>query len=230
MVAILSSDRQENGFGLQHFDLNRVDRAAPRPPAGPRAGNARPAALALALVLMLSSARDGYGQNPGVSATAEAEARLRDGLSLYDQQNYPAALTQFEKASALVSSPNLRFNIALTCRRLQRNEQALQAFEAVMNDPAAPADLRAEAAAQAAALNGEFTSLPLSLPESRPVPAAILVDEHRPPVRPASSPRRWWWAIGAAAVVSAAVASIWLLRRNDCGADLCRDVTLTTAH
>jgi hypothetical protein len=77
---------------------------------------------------------------------AKARAGMAEGAKLLDRKQYEPALRQFEEAYRLVASAKILFNIGVAKRALGRKAEALEAFEAFLEQsPFAPAPSRARA-------------------------------------------------------------------------------------
>jgi hypothetical protein len=87
----------------------------------------------LCLLLLALPARAAWSQ-----ATAdfrdEARRLMAEGAGLYGAGKLDAALAKFEAAYALVRSPKLRFNLALTLRGLGREVEAAEHFRAFLRE------------------------------------------------------------------------------------------------
>jgi hypothetical protein len=74
---------------------------------------------------------------------AEAKAKLMEGNGLLDRGEYGDALARFEEAYKLVPSPKLHYNMGIAYRGMNRNAEALEAFERFLSEASdAPADAR----------------------------------------------------------------------------------------
>lgn len=155
------------------------------------------------------------------AAPALAELSPREhyqrGLSLYQEKQYAAALTEFEAAYAGSQLPRLLLNIGQTCFMLGRYEQAMDIYArylAVDSDPRS--ELRARAERRLQQSRGRLAALvegtqraqgqPLLSP-LRPEPgAAPAAASGAPEIRPLY--RRWWFwgALGLASAGALGIA------------------------
>ncbi|WP_437577888.1 hypothetical protein [Sorangium sp. So ce887] len=107
---------------------------------------------------------------PGVAlagptdGTAEADARFRRGVELYNEADYSAALTEFRRAYALAPAYQVLYNVAGACYQLRDYACALRAFERYLTDGGAQiaADRRAEVERDIAVLRGRVATVALS--------------------------------------------------------------------
>ena len=88
--------------------------------------------------------------------TPEAKRAFADGRAAYDRGDYPLALEQFRRASAIAPAPSLDYNIGMALERLQLFEDSAQSFDSYLQRVPPPqtdeertfqANLRARAAA-----------------------------------------------------------------------------------
>jgi tetratricopeptide (TPR) repeat protein len=61
-----------------------------------------------------------------------AKRHFAIGANLYQDQNYAAALAEFETAAGVYSAPELEFNIARCLDRLERSEDAVHHYESFL--------------------------------------------------------------------------------------------------
>ena len=111
----------------------------------------RSIALASALLGLFNAATAGAG---GPDDRAQALAAMREGNSLLDKGDSAAALDQFRKAFALVSSPKIHFNFGQALATLPgREAEAYDEFARFLDEaPNADAKTRTEATRQIAFL------------------------------------------------------------------------------
>jgi tetratricopeptide (TPR) repeat protein len=93
---------------------------APRPAA--RAGTA-PSAAASAPVAP-----------PTASKLAEARLHFQQGVALFKDQNYDAALAEFKGAYAISAEPIVTYNVGLTYKALFRYGEAMEALERYLDE------------------------------------------------------------------------------------------------
>ncbi len=84
-----------------------------------------------ALIVVATVASAGLGPSAAAEEGRFAEARrlFEQGVELFGQENYPAALATFEASYALRESPVVLFNIAMCRRALFRFPEAIDSFE-----------------------------------------------------------------------------------------------------
>jgi hypothetical protein len=98
--------------------------------------------MAAALVVALVSTASAQSEED----KAKARAGMAEGAKLLDRKQYEPALRQFEESYRLVASAKILFNIGVAKRGLGRKAEALEAFEAFLEQsPFAPAPSRAQA-------------------------------------------------------------------------------------
>lgn len=71
---------------------------------------------------------------PSEALAAEAQAFFQRGTKLFRQGNYQAALIAFSEARRFAKVPELEYNLAVTCERLNRNPEAVQYYRAYLRE------------------------------------------------------------------------------------------------
>lgn len=120
-------------------------------------------ALAFAAAAVVFGLPGGAHARPA-DGTAEADARFRRGVELYNETDYGAALTEFRRAYALAPAYQVLYNVAGACYQLRDYACALRAFERYLTDGGAQiaADRRAEVERDVAVLRGRVATVALS--------------------------------------------------------------------
>ncbi len=91
------------------------------------------------------------------SVDEQARTSFEAGKAAYDEGQYEAALTHFQRSYELSQKPQLQYNLGLAYDRLRRDGEALEAFEAYLAfDP--NAERAAEVRARVAALKQAIDS------------------------------------------------------------------------
>src|SRR5690606_5041447 len=79
------------------------------------------------------AAEDGVRQ-PSPEDRKEAEAAFRRGLTLLEQDAWQAALAEFVRSRELYSTRNATNNAAICLRKLNRFDEALDMYEAMLRE------------------------------------------------------------------------------------------------
>ncbi|AUX39239.1 hypothetical protein SOCE26_006230 [Sorangium cellulosum] len=121
-----------------------------------------PRALALCAAIALSAPLGAFAQP--ADRTAEADARFRRGVDLYNEADYITALTEFRRAYALAPAYQVLYNIAGACYQLRDYACALRAFEGYLAAGGAQlaAGRRAEVERDIAVLRSRVATVELS--------------------------------------------------------------------
>lgn len=129
-----------------------------------------------------SRAAESTGTAPGPSPGVQASAvkLLEEGNELYRRGDFVGALAHFQGAVRLVSSPRVKFNVALTLRQLARPDESLMIFEQIASDPSAPPEVAALASEQVAELLPTVGKLQLAISPALVGPGELAIDD-RPP-------------------------------------------------
>jgi hypothetical protein len=112
--------------------------------------SARPIALALALALavppVITIAQPAVAAEPTKEAKDEASSRFRNGLELFKEGDYRAALVEFRRAYELVPNYSVLYNIGQVHMQLQDYAGALTALQGYLSEggTGVPADRRAD--------------------------------------------------------------------------------------
>jgi tetratricopeptide (TPR) repeat protein len=77
---------------------------------------------------------------PREAMDAEAYAFFQRGTKLFRQAKYDAALIAFTEARRFAKLPELNYNLAVTCERLNRNGEAAKYYRAYLREAEAPKD------------------------------------------------------------------------------------------
>lgn len=132
------------------------------------------------IVVALSAGAVAHAQKPPAPAPAEdpalAEAKVhfQQGVALFNDENFSAALAEFETAYRLRPSPGVLYNIGLTQKRLFRYGEAIDALERFIKEST---DLPAERRAEAEQLIAEMRALMAEVTvHVEPAGAQILLD------------------------------------------------------
>ncbi|XXY45370.1 hypothetical protein WME91_35730 [Sorangium sp. So ce269] len=121
-----------------------------------------PRALALCAALVVSAPLGALAQP--ADKTAEADARFRRGVELYNEADYIAALTEFRRAYALAPAYQVLYNIAGACYQIKDYACSLRAFERYLADGGAHivGDRRTEVERDIAVLRSRVATVDLS--------------------------------------------------------------------
>ena len=93
-------------------------------------------ALVLAFVLTAVRPSIGHAQQPGHDD--EARSYFEQGRAAFEAADYERALVYFRHAYRLSPRPELQYNIGVAADRLQREEEALVAFEQYLSETQEP--------------------------------------------------------------------------------------------
>jgi hypothetical protein len=173
-------------------------RAQVQPPAGAEAPAAKPAEAA-------------------IDPKAEAEKKVGEAELGYEAGDYRGSLVKLTEARDLYASPVLHFNFGLSYRGLERDREALDAFQRFVRETSADDPTlvvrRREAAWHIEALQGRLQrAVAGAAPASaRPAPAVVVATAPAPASAPARFYRRWWFwtAVGVLAAGAAGTAVLW---------------------
>lgn len=171
------------------------------------------ACMAAAMVCLLCSAPAAAQQAPDDAAAREY---FKAGRAAFEQADYESALIYFRHAYRASARAKLQYNIGVTADRLQREREALEAFEQYLNDVEQPARdaevrvrvraLRESLAKQEAALEGAPASFSARADESasRARRDAFQMPEYKQlSDQPTAKKKKWPWIVAAAAVMVA---------------------------
>jgi hypothetical protein len=118
------------------------------------------------------------GAAPAATKLAEARLHFQQGVALYRDQNFDAALAEFQAAYAISAEPLVHYNLGLTHKALFRYGEAIDALERYLSESAA----RGQAVAKARRVEvekivAEMRSLLADVTlVVKPAAAAVLVD------------------------------------------------------
>jgi hypothetical protein len=136
--------------------------------------------LALVAMLVCAPALAAPPTDAPVSAAKLGEARLhfQQGVALYKDQNFDAALAEFEGAYAISSEPVVLYDLGLTQKALFRYGEAIETLEKYLADSAAHGQpvakaRRAEVEKSVAEMKSLLADVTLVV---KPPEAAVLVD------------------------------------------------------
>lgn len=158
---------------------------------------------------------------PGTAGAGEAEEtgfreQYNRALALYQARRYEEALAALEAAYAIHPDPRLLLNLGHACRRLGRNEEALEHYRRYQEQMPSLSPAEAAAVAEYMALARRALAPPPGPvpvrapppPAPAPPPAPVLPPAP-PPLRSPPLYHRWWfWSLVgfvAAGTVTAAV-------------------------
>ncbi len=143
---------------------------------------ARSIELCLALVLVVSPL---HADEPDKTRAADA---LEEGLALYDQGHYEAALAWFVRSRALYPARGNTLNAALCLSKLGRFDEALDMFETLLREvPALEEDERASIEREVAALRKRVGALDVRVLEPG---ASVVIGGRVRATTPVSAPIR----------------------------------------
>jgi hypothetical protein len=111
------------------------------------------------MLLIVSLAGSGQGDE------RKARALFREGNRLYKEGDYQGALQLFRDAYAEEPNPKILLNIAGTQFKLGRLDEAANAYQLYVDDPAAAQDKIAQANKVLAAIDPQVAVLKLTLPD-----------------------------------------------------------------
>lgn len=94
--------------------------------------------LCLALVLCSMSIAGGSADAQNTSNDAAAREQFERGRAAFEATAYEQALAHFRHAYELSQRGQLQYNIGITASRLQRDEEALQAFQNYLEEVESP--------------------------------------------------------------------------------------------
>jgi hypothetical protein len=120
---------------------------------------------------------------PAPSAAAQAQARLhfQQGVALYKERNYDAALAEFQGAYAISAEPIVLYNLGLTYKALFRYGEAVDTLEKYLADSAARGQAVTKARrAEVEGLAAEMRSLLADVTMVVRPPDAVLRIDGRP--------------------------------------------------
>jgi hypothetical protein len=115
--------------------------AAPGGAATMSASPPRPGAAPAAAVPVAGAAVPAAPPRPAIGAANLADARLhfQQGVALYQDQNYDAALAEFQGAYGISGEPVVLYNMGLTYKALFRYAEAIDTLERYLSESAARA-------------------------------------------------------------------------------------------
>ncbi|MEO8181353.1 MAG: hypothetical protein ABI895_21155 [Deltaproteobacteria bacterium] len=141
----------------------RMDETAPR---ARRPWTWHAVAVAVALLVRPALARPQSEPPASVpSSVGQGEARqlFKDGNALFDAGWYEDALSKFQVAYAAWANPKILLNLATTLRVLDRNVEALQAYQRYSSEAHPSPERKAEVDAICSELLGRVATLQLGL-------------------------------------------------------------------
>jgi tetratricopeptide (TPR) repeat protein len=101
-----------------------------------REGTKRSGAIIVALAACLGCASVASAQEP--EGDAQGRAYFERGRAAFENADYERALVYFRHAYRLSGRPELQYNIGVAADRLQREDEALEAFERYLADAQSP--------------------------------------------------------------------------------------------
>jgi hypothetical protein len=133
-------------------------------------------ARALACWVCLSSAVLAAPPDGGVDEVAEGKRHFVQGVALYNDANFNAALAEFEAASRAHHEPVVRYNIALCQKGLFRYAESIETLRAYLGE-VDPKSLPPQRKAEVEQMISEMTALLVELPLTLvPETASLIVD------------------------------------------------------
>jgi hypothetical protein len=116
--------------------------------------------------------------HPSASKQAEARLHFQQGVALYQERNYDAALAEFQGAYAASGEPIVLYNLGLTFKALFRYGDAVEALERYLSESQArgqalPAERRAEVAKNVAEMKSLLADVTIVV---KPAEAVVRVD------------------------------------------------------
>lgn len=158
--------------------------------------------LAFALVVVATTLASRAGAQSTDANDALARERYQAAVVAFDAGSYEAALDLFRGAYELSPRPQLLYNIGTTADRLRRNAEAVEAFEAYLEQ--APDASNAESVRRRLEVLREEIARQRALEEA--AAAATATDEPAPESRSRRRRRVIGGVIGAVLVVGGGVA------------------------
>ncbi|MEM7137099.1 MAG: hypothetical protein AAF500_10995 [Myxococcota bacterium] len=104
-----------------------------------RQGIGRMVAAMLAVIVVALAAGPGASRAQAESDDAAGREFFERGRAAFGDADYERALVYFRHAYRLSARPELQYNIGVAADRLQREEEALEAFESYLANTKAPA-------------------------------------------------------------------------------------------
>jgi hypothetical protein len=145
--------------------------------------------FASALAISLSSAKSASAEAPATEDTATTEARqhFADGLRLYKDGDFDAALVQFERAYEKKPNPKVLYNIAQTYFQLREYVEAREAMSRYLEEagPSIEPERRAQATTDLAQLQKRIAKISLTVNVAG---ATVLVDGKKVGTTPLAGP------------------------------------------
>lgn len=154
---------------------------------------------------------------PAIDPKVEAEKKVGEAELGYEAGDYRSSLEKLTEARDLYASPVLHYNFGLSYRGLERDREALEAFQRFVRETSAAdptlAVRRREAAWHIEALQGRLQRAVAgtAAAHTRPAPPALVATAPAPAAAPARFYRRWWFwtAVGVVAAGATGTALLW---------------------
>lgn len=136
---------------------------------------------------------------------AAAREQFKRGSSAFEETDYEEALRYLRRAYELSGRGQLQYNIGVTATRLQRDEEALEAFESYLSeltDPPREEEVRSRIAALERSIEeAKALAAPVQEPVGRRVPKSAIIGSS---------------ILGAVGVAGATVLGLGLARSGEC--------------
>lgn len=136
---------------------------------------------------------------------AAAREQFKKGRAAFEDTNYEEALQYFRRAYELSHRGQLQYNIGVTATRLQRDEEALQAFQTYLSeltDPPREEEVLSRIAALEQSIEeAKARAAPVEEPSKRRVPKSAIIGSS---------------ILGAVGVAGVTVLGLGLARSGDC--------------
>lgn len=147
---------------------------------------------ALTLALLVGGGGAGLARAQDADAEVSFDAQLDAGLEHYQARRYAEAAAAFEAAYAIRPEPELAYNIARSYERAVMREEAIAAYDRLLELPGTTSEMRTRALSARSSLRAEIEALrPPEEPEPEPEPvveppdASAAVDVEPAPATPA---------------------------------------------
>ncbi len=158
------------------------------------------------LLLLVSFSTSGAALAEEDPDTEAARRHFKQAMERYDARDYAGALGEFQTARELKPAPQFDYNIGRCYDRMERYEEAADAYRRFL--AASPEDEDAPSVrARIEQLEKRLESRKaIVTPPTDPTPRPVVVAPAPPPAKPTSTPlyqRGWLWGVVGAVVVAA---------------------------